>query len=458
MPKPISDPVHRQHRSQLLSQVQAEIQQYRNQSLHRAVLTQLVQEAPPLKMRRNWDIEAKVGNRPSFRLKAGSGVIPIFDRIGGKLLILGATGSGKTTTLMGLTKALVKRAIVDREEPIPVLLKLNTWSPSQAIADWIVNQLQAKYKIPPDMSWYWLDNLQILPLLDGFDEVEPAKQDDCLQAINELLVGHLCPLHLVVCIETATYKHCQNRLHLNGAILMKPLSKKQIRDYLIKAKSRELWLNIEDNASLMKLAKKPLFLSLMALTLEELLVESWKRLESLEEQCQYLFNAYIRRQISRDYLSKNPTQTPEQLRQWFSWLAQQLESENRTEFSPQEIPRDWLQTPEQKKAYSLRMRVISGIIWGGILLWICIGAIRGSIIGVISGANMGLIWVLVTRSFSWNERMEQFILQSVLSSKGYLPWQYRRFLNHGTQKLILQKVGNQYRFIHRLLQRHFSQM
>ncbi|MGL5080999.1 MAG: NACHT domain-containing protein [Microcoleaceae cyanobacterium] len=482
MPKPISDQVHRQQRSRLLNQIKCQVQQHRMQSLHRTVLTELVQETPPLRIRRTWDIEAKVGNRPSFRLKADGGILPIFDRIGGKLLILGATGSGKTTTLMGLTKALVSRALIDREEPIPVLLNLNTWSKDQPIANWIAEQLQAKYAIPLEISWHWLNELQLLPLLDGFDEVEPGWRDLCLQNINELLIGHLCPLHLVVCSETAAYKSCQNRLQLNGAILLRPLSKKQIREYLIKARSRELWVNIESDPNLMNLAKKPLFLSLMALTVEELLIASWKRLDSLEEQRQYLFNAYIRRQITQNReplfsgqnlssqnLSsqnlgkqslgkRNAAPSPEQSRQWLSWLAKQLESENRTEFSPYEIPAHWLQTSDQEKTYSLGVRIISGLVWWGIVIWMGLGAIAGSMFGVLSGAIAGLLWALLSKLLPVNDWIEGFVLRSILSSSGYLPWQYRQFLNGTTQRLILQKVGNRYQFIHRLLQRHFSQL
>jgi hypothetical protein len=47
----------------------------------------------------------------------------------------------------------------------------------------------------------------------------------------------------------------------------------------------------------------------------------------------------------------------------------------------------------------------------------------------------------------------------VLWSKGYIPWDYRRFLDAAGDRLLLQKTGDRrYRFVHDLLQKHFSEI
>ncbi|EAW38037.1 NACHT domain-containing NTPase [Lyngbya sp. PCC 8106] len=453
-----------QKRYQLLQQVKNEVKQSRLQSPHRAVLTQLAQETPPLRMRRIWDIEAKVGNRPSFRLSSNCGIIPVFDRIGGKLLILGGTGAGKTTTLMGLAKVLVKRALKDDGEPIPILLNLATWTDSeQSIENWIIDQLKIKYNIPAEIGKDWLENLQILPLLDSLDEVGNNQTNQCILKLNEFLSSAVCPLHLVVCSSVEAYHSCEAVLQLNGAILLRPLTKKQIRTYLMNARSRELWNNIENDESLLKLAKKPLLLSMMTLAYEEILISSWKRLETLEEQRQYLFNAYIRTQIAphreQSTSSKNwEEQNLEKVRQGLEWLAKRLEEENKSEFSTQEISPSWLQDYEQEKKYNIGVKFISGLIWWGIVALIAIGVIFSSIWVVLGGILLGLIWATLYKRFAINDWIKQFVLRWFLSLKGYLPWQTNQFLNTATKRLILQKVGRRYRFIHRLLQRHFSQL
>jgi hypothetical protein len=449
------------HRSQLLKQVKREIKQFRLQSLHRAVLTKLAEETPPLKMRRTWDIEAKVGKQPSVKLSADSGVIPIFDRISGKLLILGATGSGKTTTLMGLAKVLVSRALQDEAEPMPVLLNLRSWHPGMpAIANWIIEQLKWKYNISSEVSSYWLDQLQILPLLDGLNEVPSEYRELCIQQINQWLHSDFSPIHLVVCSTVEGYYRYKSRLELNGAILLKPLTKTQIQDYLLRARGRELWNEIERHENLLKLAQKPLFLTLMTLAYEEILVESWKRLPSEEEQLQYLFNAYIRRQVAqhRQGIEYDSIYPADQMRQGLEWIAQRLEEENQTEFSVDEIPINWLREVQEEQTYAWGTTFFKGIIWWSIIAGIIIAVLIQSIEIMLLIASIGFIWAFISEMLSINSLIEQLILRRIISSKGYFPRKYKLFLEDAKQRLIIQQVGDRYRFIHRWLQRQFAQL
>lgn len=301
MSKLTSSQVQLHNRQKLLLQVQNEVRQYRLQSLHRGVLTYLAQETPPLKMRRIWDVELKVSHHPSVRLTNDTGIIQVFDRLNGRLLILGSTGSGKTTTLIGLAKVLVSRAQTDVEEPIPVLLDLSTWkNPDQLIMDWIVEQLHIKYGISIAVVQNWIQQLQILPLIDGLDKLSLNQQVKYIQQINQMLNGDVSPLHLVICANVISYQKLSERLDLNGAIFLRPLTIPQIKDYLINSRSRELWHNIETDKPLLNLAKTPLYLTMMTLAYEEILIMSWKHLNSFEEQRDYLFNAYIRRQLNQD--------------------------------------------------------------------------------------------------------------------------------------------------------------
>lgn len=47
-------------------------------------------------------------------------------------------------------------------------------------------------------------------------------------------------------------------------------------------------------------------------------------------------------------------------------------------------------------------------------------------------------------------------LRIVLCFSSKIPWNYARFLNHCTERLLLQRVGGRYRFIHRLVQERFA--
>ena len=443
-------------RDRLLEEVKQEVQAALAQSLHAAVLANLSQDSSPTGVNRCWDVEVKAGNRPSFGLPPKASVAKVFDRTGGKLVILGATGSGKTTTLLELARVLVSRAQKDANLPVPVLFELGSWkAQSGAIADWLIAQLQFKYRISPAVGKKWLAEQKLLPLLDGLDEVETHRQNICIQAINQFVESEFKPKHLVACSSFEAYKNCDTRFRLQAAVLLKPLTETQIKNYLLEARSRELWYSIEREPELLKLAKVPLLLSMMALAYEDILIESWKRIISAEEQRKYLLTAYIRHQMTREVKQypRGKELRPEQIRHWLGWLARRMEQQGIQEFYLDRIPSSWLQTEEEGRKYQWGVKLVGGLIW--VILGLIATLVSGSIWGLIAGAVAAVISALLPGI----PGIERFILHLVLWSKGYIPWDYRRFLDAATDRLLLQKTGDRrYRFIHDLLQKHFSEI
>ncbi|OYE02209.1 NACHT domain-containing protein [Nostoc sp. 'Peltigera membranacea cyanobiont' 232] len=82
----------------------------------------------------------------------------------------------------------------------------------------------------------------------------------------------------------------------------------------------------------------------------------------------------------------------------------------------------------------------------GVIGWLIFGLHRGVMFGVITGLFCGEACI------------QHFSLRLVLYFNGYIPWNYTRFLNYCTERMLLQRVGGRYRFIHKLLQDHFAQM
>ncbi|MGB3491614.1 MAG: NACHT domain-containing protein [Elainellaceae cyanobacterium] len=54
--------------------------------------------------------------------------------------------------------------------------------------------------------------------------------------------------------------------------------------------------------------------------------------------------------------------------------------------------------------------------------------------------------------------IQHFSLRLTLYSSGSIPWNYARFLNYCSDRLLLQRIGGRYRFIHKLVQEHFAAM
>jgi predicted NACHT family NTPase len=449
-------------REHLLEQVKREVTAGRNQSLHKAVLLNLHSENSSPQLTRLWDIDLKIGSRPTFQVPQKAGIAQLFDRMDGKLVILGGVGAGKTTTLLELAGKLVNRAEKDVNLPCPVLLNLaSRLDDSVAIADWLVEQIYIKYNIPVNISQQWLTQQLLLPLLDGLDEVESERHEDFIHRINQFIESEFQPKHLVVSSSFEAYKKSKIRFKLRAAILLKTLTENQIRDYLISARSREVWYSIEREPELLKLAKIPLFLNMLTLAYEEILIESWKRLPSPEAQRQYLLTAYIRRQMTREinqqWYPKGKEPQPEKIRHWLARLATKMKAKNITDFSLDKLSFSWLQTEQEQQIYLIGMILITAVIVS--LTAGVTGAIFGAIFGLFSGIILGIIAGGISGLIIKIPALENFMVRLVLWWYGSIPWNYQRFLNYASARFLLQKIGNsRYQFIHNLLQEHFAEM
>lgn len=390
-----------QTRYKLLEDVKREVEGRLESSLHNAVLINLLKEKLPEQVECRWAVEVKIGNQPSTHLASSTKIIEVFDSkaIAGKLLILGAPGAGKTTTLLEIAGDLCDRALDNPNEPMPVLFNLSAWKDDkQAIADWLVAELKDKRGVRVDIGRYWLEDRQILPLLDGLDELESNRQERCVQAINQFLGQAYGSKHLVVCSRQDEYELCNTKLELNGAVCLQPLTYAQIHDYLADVGRSELWQNIKNDPEQLKLVKSPLLLSIMTLAYEELSIQEWQKRTSPEARRRYFFDAYIDRMLKREikqrWYAKGKEPNPEYTKQWLVWLANRLKDESQTEFLIERMQPSWLQTRVQKQIYHVGVGLISGLIIGliaGLFVKLTSNQISGWIFALISGSMSGLV-------------------------------------------------------------------
>ena len=399
-------------KSRLLNRVDGEVEYRLWRSLHNYIT--LDKEQDPDQVQPDYVIELKTGTKPESRLD----IVEVFDRkeIGGKLLILGKPGSGKTTLLVNLAQELVRRAKEDYQQPIPVLLNLSSWKDDkQSIQDWLIEELDVKYRVNRDLGQNWLikqlklrygvnrdlsqklvEEQEIIPLLDGLDELASPRQLKCVEKINQFLDSGW-DKSLVVCSrseEHSLYKK-KLKLKLNNSWELQPLTEKQVLKYLQDTGNSKLSEVIKGDAELQQLATTPLFLTIIVIVLsaDEISWERWQELSSPKERRDYLFAAYIRRMLSRPYRGeKKPND--ELTRRWLSWLAQRLIEENQTEFLIEIIQPYWLNYKWQKWIYGL----INGLMGGlsvGMIGGLIYGLIENQIYGLIGGLIIGLIGGLI---------------------------------------------------------------
>ncbi|NER83320.1 MAG: hypothetical protein F6K42_27965 [Leptolyngbya sp. SIO1D8] len=308
----------------------------------------------------------------SETLEPAQRLLTVLERsdVQGKLLILGEPGSGKTTELVTLAYDLLAQVEQDEREPIPIIFELSAWRADTAIAQWLIEQIEAIYKVPQEISQQWFKDEWVIPLLDGLDELGLENQRKCVVAINQFLDGQAYP-YSVVCCRREEYVQGQVDLHeLNGALYIQPLTPEQMQDYLRDLNRFSLWENIESSPELLDLSRQPLFLTMLVVAYQG---------RPIRNEAE-LFNAYVEKQLwdPKAQGAYPPKKAPSQLEtlHYLRWLAQQMEKAGKTEYLIEEMQPSWL-SPERQRLY----RPMVGLI---------VGLSEGLIVGLSEGLSKGL--------------------------------------------------------------------
>jgi tetrahydromethanopterin S-methyltransferase subunit B len=361
------------------------------------------------------DRQLQINGKNSGLLDPNKLLIETFGRddIAGKLLILGAPGSGKTTALLSLAEQLVIGAIEQSQTVIPVILELSTWrEDSQSIEAWIIEQLYDLHGGDRKQKIYekYLKRQVLLPLLDGLDELGLERQKKCTEKLNEF--ARTYP-QLVVCCRVREFETANIKLsNLNGAICLQELSDRQIEAYFQSINRADLWSAMKTNSALQGLLQAtregeagllrvPLFIKLLA--------DVYDPQQPIKNKAD-LLEKYIERQLSFDQRSSDHRKGMKNHR-WaykiiekeprldktinsLSWVARQLKVNNTVELLIEQMQPSWLES----KALKLRYRLILGLI-GGLIFGLILGLIFGLILGLILGLIFGLNDVEVVEAF-----------------------------------------------------------
>lgn len=95
---------------------------------------------------------------------------------------------------------------VDLPYPLPVIFHLSSWQGrNQTIADWLIQELRAKYRISKNLSQALIENQYLLVLVDGLNEVPPKEKNFCIQALNQF-VEEYGTTEIIVCSFLEQYK------------------------------------------------------------------------------------------------------------------------------------------------------------------------------------------------------------------------------------------------------------
>ncbi|MCG8914653.1 NACHT domain-containing protein [Actinokineospora sp. PR83] len=126
------------------------------------------------------------GNFPEPALRRGDGEpLPLselagyYDSLpGGRLVVTGAAGSGKTVAATRLVLDLAAMAPERARFQVPVRLSLSSFTGrvrGHGVLGWIAEHLANAYRVPVAVGLELLWHGWVLPVLDGLDELEPAR-------------------------------------------------------------------------------------------------------------------------------------------------------------------------------------------------------------------------------------------------------------------------------------------
>jgi hypothetical protein len=344
--------------------------------------------APELNIQfKSWPSHQK-GHNSQFDSPLGMSIGSVFLEAEGGLVILGGVGSGKTTALLKLTCDLIDQAEADDEQPMPVVFNLSSWAARRLpLIEWLVDEIRKGYDVPKLTAMQWVIGDEVLPLLDGLDEVADACRVDCVNAVEEFQQEHGLT-RFVVCSRTEDYVNISR--HLRAEVVeLQPLARQQIYDYLadpIFVSVREV---LDTDETFWELLQSPLVLNIVALTYRARAVDSLRAADILEQRLTPLFKSYTERMLEH----RTGHYAPNQILLWLTWLARSMRDRSLNEFQLDRLEFDWLATKMQQRLAVLALAIGTGLIAGlidGAVYALVYGAARG----LANGLAIGLFFAL----------------------------------------------------------------
>lgn len=356
------------NRSAMIEKVRAIwITGFLQQSLFQETRILLGLSERPGAVARPLDLLVKRPDKKECPLPSGTQVVDVFDSMDRTVLILGAPGSGKTTLLLELARDLLARAASNPAHPIPVVFPLSTWATSRkSLVEWLTDELNLRYDVPRKIAAEWVASEQILPLLDGLDEVNAEHRLACVEAINAFRRLHGF-LPVAVTSRVEDYEALTEPLRLHGAVLARPLARDQVYAHLtaLGPAGESVRAALEQDPLLWELLDTPLLLNIVTVVYARRAEAPTTADGTLTERREHLFQSYSEQMLQRR--SAKHHYTRDQVLRWLRWLATQMVRQRQTLFYLERLDASWLpgrQRPLMNVGHAVTEGLFVGLISG----------------------------------------------------------------------------------------------
>ncbi|MBZ0315157.1 MAG: NACHT domain-containing protein [Anaerolineae bacterium] len=321
-----------------------------------------------------------------------------------RLVILGEPGSGKTVTLLQLTRQLIIDARKGAKKPIPIVLALSSWAVEQLpFEDWLCKEIREKYGLPRRAANDLVKGEQLTYLLDGLDEVADAHREACLQAIKEF-AEKARPVDYTVSCRKAEFQNLTTRLNVAGEIVINPLTSTQIDEYLKGNSFEGLREFKSSNMIAQGFAQIPFMLNTMAVVTREKskrdivsdmnlyisdrnIISESTLYEDAGSLRDYFLESYIN--IRLYYNHHKEYSDVRKIRDYLRWVAQTLIAYGQMDLYLESIQPEWAQKMSLRRRINWSAVLVSALPIG--LLGIGVGAIISGLKAAIFFGLLGVI-------------------------------------------------------------------
>jgi hypothetical protein len=396
-PNPPLSVLQRRNRTRLLKRVHGDwIERYLEVSLQKTAWIKLYLQGQLDAIENPWRSVIPQPDHAPSPVPIDTGFVElheVYDEADGELLILGEPGAGKTTLLLVLARTLLQRAEQDELLRIPVVFPLSSWAVKRLpLEAWLVEELSTKYQVPREVARVWIATDQILPLLDGLDEVAKGAQSACVQAINAYNQSRLeksGESPIVVCCRREEYDTLSPRFTFQHAVSILPLTDVQIDTYLeqVGEQVKGLRQALNNDPKLYDLVRQPLMLSILIFAYEGATAVEVPTGATSEAIQHAIFATYVEHMLKRPRRSKH--WKSKRVTRYLNFLAKQIQRSDQTVFSVEDL--------EEGQAIQLAMRSRILYLWGvGLSVGLVLGRASGRVFGQVFGQSVE--W-LVGRTF-----------------------------------------------------------